>query len=228
MTSARISRAYLLLDTGPLQRVMTRLIQLTVPDADCDSCHSLDELATSMLPATAIAEHTCHTTPDNVTTTYTRLVVVDYPWLLADPSQRATTDVAIARTDMPGLIERCPDAIFAALVNAYDEDQVYAAVSQGFRGVVVKASMPHALATAFERIANGQICLPAPPDSEEIINTLQQAGEHLASDADRELLQLILAGHSPVEIATRLQLPARAVQQRYRKLFGHLRRGGWL
>jgi DNA-binding NarL/FixJ family response regulator len=111
-----------------------------------------------------------------------------------------------------------PGTKFLALSVSDAAEDVIAVIRAGARGYVTKTIAPDELATAIERVAQGDAVFS--PRLAGFVLDAFRAGDHVAADEElneltpreREVLQLIARGYMYKEIATRLHISAKTVE----------------
>jgi DNA-binding NarL/FixJ family response regulator len=111
-----------------------------------------------------------------------------------------------------------PGVKFLALSVSDAAEDVIAVIRAGARGYVTKTIAPDELATAIERVAQGDAVFS--PRLAGFVLDAFRAGDHVAGDEElneltpreREVLQLIARGYMYKEIASRLHISAKTVE----------------
>jgi two-component system, NarL family, response regulator NreC len=151
--------------------------------------------------------------------------------------ERLQPDVLVLDLMMPGLSglevtrqirQRSPQTRIIILSMHANQGYVLQALRNGAAGYVLKKSTAAELVQAVRQVTTGRRYL-SPPLSEEAIETLIKKADESSQDPyellttrEREVLQLIVEGHTNAEIAARLVISPRTVEFHRAKLMRKL------
>ena len=148
---------------------------------------------------------------------------------------RLRPDITLLDIQMPGLdgvavarqlAQRHPD-VKIVMLTMYQQDQhLLEAIKAGARGYLLKDADADELLAVLERVARGDAALD-PALTGRVFEALRrgdigQSGADALTEREREIVQLLVAGHDNRTIATRLHLSEKTVANRLSEIFQKL------
>ena len=149
--------------------------------------------------------------------------------------ERLRPDIALLDIQMPGLdgvavarqlAQRHPD-VKIIMLTMYQQDQhLLEAIKAGARGYLLKDADADELIAVLERVARGDAALD-PALTGRVFEALRRGGIGQSSadaltEREREIVQLLVAGHDNRTIAARLHLSEKTVANRLSEIFQKL------
>jgi DNA-binding NarL/FixJ family response regulator len=144
-------------------------------------------------------------------------------------------DVILMDLKMPGMsgiaatrciLDASPHIRILVVTMFEDDESVFAALRAGARGYILKGSNPNEIVRAIGAVGNGEAIF-SPAIARRLLDFF--ASPHPAalplpelSDREREILTLIVQGHTNQEIAARLVLSLKTVRNHVSNIFSKL------
>lgn len=127
------------------------------------------------------------------------------------------------------IVTACPQTRILALVTSREDDAVFAAMSAGARGALLKGAGQREILVAVEAVATGAVIF-CPMIAQRVIDFFSGSCSITPpkpfpdlTDREREVLELIARGESNTAIAQRLSLSPKTVRNHISNIFYKLR-----
>jgi len=127
------------------------------------------------------------------------------------------------------IVASCPQTRVLALAVSREDEAVFAAMSAGARGVLLKGASQREIVIAIEAVATGAVIF-CPMIAQRVIDFFSGSHGHTGpkpfselTDREHEILDLIARGESNTTIAQRLMLSPKTIRNHISNIFTKLR-----
>jgi DNA-binding NarL/FixJ family response regulator len=126
-----------------------------------------------------------------------------------------------------GILDTSPHIRILVVTMFEDDDSVFAALRAGARGYLLKGASPNEMVRAIQAVASGEAIF-SPTIAQRLIDFFASPRQKAVpifpdlTDREREILTLIVQGHSNQEIAAHLVLSLKTVRNHVSNIFSKL------
>lgn len=126
-----------------------------------------------------------------------------------------------------GILDTSPHIRILVVTMFEDDDSVFAALRAGARGYLLKGASPNEMVRAIQAVASGEAIF-SPTIAQRLIDFFASPRQKTVpifpdlTDREREILTLIVQGHSNQEIAAHLVLSLKTVRNHVSNIFSKL------